>query len=251
MKEKTRKLILLCSLGFGLLISIIAILFAASPDWLYGISCSEQDQQEIKNRKEAIENIDKDDYSQQLFDKIAEQQDESVAKETIKNLKKLREKKDKIEAFDKATVADYLNEKNKDNSSWSKLSEEKVTLEYQIEYANDMHESKRNVSFTIFFFAIVVIACACLILWLTFGVMKVVKSPKKPLIATGIIVVILLVAFLVAKMDKPLDPEFLQKNEVTDGVANLIAIATYVTYFTVFGALAMLIYSEINKALKK
>lgn len=251
MKEKTRKLILLCSLGFGLLISIIAILFAASPDWLYGISCSEEEQQEIKNKKETIENIDQDGYSQQLFDKIAEQQDESVAKETIKNLKKLREKKDKIEAFDKATVADYLNEKNKDNSSWSKLSEEKVTLEYQIEYANDMHESKRNVSFTIFFFAIVVIACACLILWLTFGVMKVVKSPKKPLIATGIIVVILLVAFLVAKMDKPLDPEFLQKNEVTDGVANLIAIATYVTYFTVFGALAMLIYSEINKALKK
>lgn len=251
MKEKTRKLILLCSLGFGLLISIIAILFAASPDWLYGISCSEEEQQEIKNKKEAIENIDQDGYSQQLFDKIAEQQDESVAKETIKNLKKLREKKDKIEAFDKATVADYLNEKNKDNSSWSKLSEGKVTLEYQIEYANDMHESKRNVSFTIFFFAIVVIACACLILWLTFGVMKVVKSPKKPLIATGIIVIILLVAFLVAKMDKPLDPEFLQKNEVTDGVANLIAIATYVTYFTVFGALAMLIYSEINKALKK
>ncbi|MBP5515681.1 MAG: hypothetical protein J6X86_01910 [Bacteroidales bacterium] len=251
MKEKTRKLILLCSLGVGLLITIIAILFAASPDWLYGISCSEEDQQEIQKKSEVIKNIDNDDYAQQLFDKIAEQQDKDAAKEYINNIKELREKKDKIEALDKATVADYLNEKNKDNSSWSKLSEEKVTLEYQIEYANDMHESKRNVSFTIFFFAIVVIACACLILWLVFGVIKVVKNPKKPLIATGIIVVVLLVAFLVAKMDKPLDPEFLQKNESTDGVANLIAIATYVTYFTVFGALAMLIYSEINKALKK
>ena len=72
-----------------------------------------------------------------------------------------------------------------------------------------------------------------LIIWLFYGIIGVI------------------VAGVVLALGDKMPTDFLLRYETSETAAKLIAIACYITYITVIGALVLMIYSAITKALKK
>ena len=56
---------------------------------------------------------------------------------------------------------------------------------------------------------------------------------------------------LTPKLVAPVPQEMLLRYESTEKTAKLIAIACYMTYFTIGGAVVMLLWSIISKSFKK
>ena len=104
--------------------------------------------------------------------------------------------------------------------------------------------------FDVAFWILVCFIVLSLALWIFFGIISVIKKPKKALIALGIIAVVLIVAFVLAGGDS-MPQEFLSRYETSEKTAKLIATACYTTYFALLAAVVLMIYVEISKAFKK
>lgn len=89
-----------------------------------------------------------------------------------------------------------------------------------------------------------------LIIWLFYGIISVTKKPKKAGIFAAVVVIVIVAGVVLALGDK-MPTDFLLRYETSETAAKLIAIACYITYITVIGALVLMIYSAITKALKK
>ena len=73
---------------------------------------------------------------------------------------------------------------------------------------------------------------------------------KRFLIVVGLIVMVCLVSFLLAK-GNDVTPALLEKNELSLGASKLIGAACIMVYLLVIGAAGTIIWSEISKSLKK
>lgn len=89
-----------------------------------------------------------------------------------------------------------------------------------------------------------------LIIWLFYGIISVTKKPKKAGIFAAVVVIVIVAGVVLALGDK-MPTDFLLRYKTSETAAKLIAIACYITYITVIGALVLMIYSAITKALKK
>ncbi len=113
-----------------------------------------------------------------------------------------------------------------------------------------INQEKFNAMFDVAFWCILAMIVCSLLIWLVFGILKVIERPKKALIFLGIAVVVILGSFLLAGTDS-MPAEFLARYDTTEGTARLIATACYTTYFVVIAALVLMVYAEIAKAFKK
>ena len=104
--------------------------------------------------------------------------------------------------------------------------------------------------FDIAFWVLLIYIVLSILIWLFYGIISVTKKPKKAGIFAGIVVVVIIASVLLALGDK-MPTEFLLRYETSETAAKLIAIACYITYISVFGALVLMIYSAISKAFKK
>ena len=73
---------------------------------------------------------------------------------------------------------------------------------------------------------------------------------KKFFIILGVVIVICLAAFLLAKGDD-VTPALMEKSGTTEGTSKLIGAACILVYILVIGAAGCIIYSEVAKSLKK
>ena len=73
---------------------------------------------------------------------------------------------------------------------------------------------------------------------------------KKFLILVGIIVVVLVVSYLLAK-GNDVTPAMMEKFNVTEGTSKLIGAACILVYILVIGSAASILYTEIAKLIKK
>ncbi|MBR3528779.1 MAG: hypothetical protein IKN84_03880 [Bacteroidales bacterium] len=112
------------------------------------------------------------------------------------------------------------------------------------------NQEKFGGMFDIAFWGLICLVCLSLVLWLFYGILKVVKNPKKPLIAAGIIIVVIGAAFLLANGDS-MPQDFLTRYETSESTAKLISTACYTTYFVVLASVVLMIFAEISKAFKK
>ena len=112
------------------------------------------------------------------------------------------------------------------------------------------NQEKFGGLFDVAFWILVCFIVLSLALWIFFGIISVIKKPKKALIALGIIAVVLIVAFVLAGGDS-MPQEFLSRYETSEKTAKLIATACYTTYFALLAAVVLMIYVEISKAFKK
>jgi hypothetical protein len=112
------------------------------------------------------------------------------------------------------------------------------------------NQEKFGGLFDVAFWILVCFIVLSLILWLFFGIISVIKKPKKALIALGAIAIVLIAAFLIAGGDS-MPQDFLTRYETSATTAKLIATACYTTYAALIIAVVLMIYVEISKAFKK
>ena len=112
------------------------------------------------------------------------------------------------------------------------------------------NQQKFGGLFDVAFWVLVCYVVLSLLIWLFYGIISVTKKPKKAAIFAGIVVVVIVAGIVLALGDK-MPTEFLLRYNTSESAAKLIAIACYITYITVIGALVLMIYSAITKALKK
>jgi uncharacterized protein (DUF58 family) len=105
-------------------------------------------------------------------------------------------------------------------------------------------------AFDVAFWVLLCYVVLSLLIWLFYGIISVTKKPKKAGIFAGIVVVVIIASIVLALGDK-MPTDFLLRYDTSETAAKLIAIACYITYISVFGALVLMIYSAITKALKK
>ncbi len=112
------------------------------------------------------------------------------------------------------------------------------------------NQQKFGGLFDVAFWVLVCYICLSLIIWLAYGIASVIKKPKKALVFIAVIVAVVVASILLALGDT-MPEEFLVRYNTSAGTAKLIAIACYITYITVIGALVLMIYSAITKSFKK
>lgn len=112
------------------------------------------------------------------------------------------------------------------------------------------NQQKFGGLFDVAFWVLVCYVVASLLIWLFYGIISLKNKPKKAALFAGIVVIVIVVGVLLALGDK-MPTDFLLRYNTSEGAAKLIAIACYITYITVLGALVLMIYSAISKALKK
>ena len=105
-------------------------------------------------------------------------------------------------------------------------------------------------AFDVAFWVLICYVALSLIIWLFYGIISLKDKPKKTIIFASAIIVVIVASILLALGDT-MPQEMLLKYETTEKTAKLIAIACYMTYFTVGGALVMLVWSIISKSIKK
>lgn len=113
------------------------------------------------------------------------------------------------------------------------------------------NQEKFGGLFDVAFWVLLCYVVVSLLVWLFYGIISVTKKPKKAGIFAGIVVVVIVVSIVLGLTDAAMPTELLLRYNVSESSAKLIAIACYVTYIAVFGALILMIYSAISKALKK
>ncbi len=105
-------------------------------------------------------------------------------------------------------------------------------------------------AFDVAFWVLICYVALSLIIWVIYGIISLKDKPKKTAIFAGAIVVVLVASILLALGDT-MPQDMLLRYDATEKTAKLIAIACYLTYFTVGGALVMLLWSVISKSFKK
>lgn len=89
---------------------------------------------------------------------------------------------------------------------------------------------------------------------LGFAATALVKSGKQGIMnalkVLGIVVAVLLVAFLLSKGDD-VNPILLEKTGLSNGASKLIGAGAITVYILVFGAFLSIVYVEVSKAFKK
>ncbi|MBO7489382.1 MAG: hypothetical protein J6T88_03795 [Bacteroidales bacterium] len=105
-------------------------------------------------------------------------------------------------------------------------------------------------AFDVAFWVLICYVALSLIVWLFYGILSLKDKPKKTIIFAGAIIVVIVAAILLSIGDT-MPQEMLLRYDTSEKTAKLIAIACYTTYFTVGGALILLIWSVISKSLKK
>jgi magnesium-transporting ATPase (P-type) len=103
-------------------------------------------------------------------------------------------------------------------------------------------------------FAMIVISIVAIVLFLVRKLAQRFKTvpgyAKKFFIVLGVVIVVCLVAFLLARGDD-VTPALMEKSGTTEGVSKLIGAACIMIYILVIGAAVSIVYSEIAKSLKK
>ena len=112
------------------------------------------------------------------------------------------------------------------------------------------NQQKFGGLFDVAFWVLVCYVVCSLLVWLFYGIISVTKKPKKAGIFAAIVVIVIVAGVVLALGDK-MPTEFLLRYDTSETAAKLIAIACYITYISVFGALVLMIYSAVSKALKK
>jgi hypothetical protein len=113
------------------------------------------------------------------------------------------------------------------------------------------NQEKFGGLFDVAFWVLLCYVAVSLIVWLFYGIISVTKKPKKAGIFAGIVVAVIVIGIVLGLTDAAMPTELLLKYKVSLTSAKLIAIVCYITYVTVLGALCLMIYSAISKALKK
>ena len=125
--------------------------------------------------------------------------------------------------------------------------------------AGTMHEMDNNFSgmFDISYFLMVAMFAVAIIAILFFVVRQLLdnfkndpKKAKGSLIAVGLLVVMVLVAFLLAK-GTDVSNVLLEKNNLTQSASRWIGAACISVYILFIAAVVAIIYAEVSKALKK
>lgn len=87
-----------------------------------------------------------------------------------------------------------------------------------------------------------------------FSATALIKSGKQGIMnalkVLGVVVVVLLVAFLLSKGDD-VNPLLLEKKELSNGASKLIGAGAITVYILVIGAFLSILYVEVSKAFKK
>lgn len=112
------------------------------------------------------------------------------------------------------------------------------------------NQTKFGWAFDMAFWVLICYVVCCLLVWLFYGILSLKDKPKKTIIFAGAIIVVVVASILLALGDT-MPQEMLLRYETSEKTAKLIAIACYATYITVIGALVLMIYSAISKAIKK
>lgn len=112
------------------------------------------------------------------------------------------------------------------------------------------NQKKFGAMFDIAFWVLICYIAVSLIVWLFYGILSLRTKPKKALIFAGIVVAVI-VAAIVLSIGDTMPKDMLLRYNTSESAAKLIAIACYATYITVIGALVLMIYSAISKAIKK
>jgi phosphoglycerol transferase MdoB-like AlkP superfamily enzyme len=105
-------------------------------------------------------------------------------------------------------------------------------------------------AFNVAFWVLICYVALSLLIWLFYGILSLKDKPKKTLIFAVTIIVVLVASVLLSLGDS-MPQEMLLRYESTEKTAKLIAIACYITYFTIGGAVVMLLWSIISKQFKK
>jgi len=105
-------------------------------------------------------------------------------------------------------------------------------------------------AFNVAFWVLICYVALSLLIWLFYGILSLKDKPKKTLIFAVTIIVVLVASVLLSLGDS-MPQEMLHRYESTEKTAKLIAIACYITYFTIGGAVVMLLWSIISKQFKK
>ncbi|MBQ9587124.1 MAG: hypothetical protein IJR26_04615 [Bacteroidales bacterium] len=113
------------------------------------------------------------------------------------------------------------------------------------------NQEKFGGLFDVAFWVLVCYIVCSLLIWLFYGIISVTKKPKKAGIFAGVVVLVIVAGVLLGLTDSAMPTDLLQKYSVSVSASKLIGIACYITYITVIGALVLMIYSAVSKALKK
>ena len=113
------------------------------------------------------------------------------------------------------------------------------------------NQTKFGAMFDVAFWVLICYILLSLAIWIAFGIYSLKDKVKKTVIFAIAIIVVLGAAFLLAMGDTM--PElFLNRYNTSAVTAKFIAGACYTTYFTVVGALAvMIVWPLVSKLLKK
>lgn len=112
------------------------------------------------------------------------------------------------------------------------------------------NQTKFGGMFDVAFWILLCYIGLSLLIWLIYGIISLKDKKKKTIIFVAAIIVVLAAAIVLSLGDTM--PElFLNRYNTSASTAKFIAIACYTTYFVVLGALALMIFSAISKALKK
>ena len=112
------------------------------------------------------------------------------------------------------------------------------------------NQTKFGWAFDAAFWVLICYVALSLLVWLFYGILSLKDKPKKTIIFAGAIIVVIVAAILLSLGDT-MPQEMLLRYETSEKTAKLIAIACYTTYFTVGGAIVMLLWSVISKSFKK
>lgn len=112
------------------------------------------------------------------------------------------------------------------------------------------NQSKFGGLFDVAFWVLLCYVGVSLLIWLFYGIVSLKDKPKKAIIFAGVVIVVIIAAVLLSLGDT-MPKELLLRYDTSEKAAKLIAIACYATYFTVIGALVLMIYSAISKGFKK
>lgn len=112
------------------------------------------------------------------------------------------------------------------------------------------NQTKFGWTFDLAFWILICYLGLSIIVWLFYAIISLKDKPKKTIIFAGAIIVVAVASILLALGDT-MPQEMLLRYETSEKTAKLIAIACYATYFTVIGALVMMLWAVISKSLKK
>lgn len=76
------------------------------------------------------------------------------------------------------------------------------------------------------------------------------RKAKRTLISTGLLVAVVIISYVIAKGDN-ISPAILEKNNLTVGASKWIGAACIMVYVMVVVAVISIVYTEVNKMLKK